>query len=757
MSNEKGNTSWSQWLGRIIFFFPFQLVLAQIKKNIVLLSIWIILFGFISKKLGLGFGIPYLFLYPEFLGKVDFTSHIILGFACGGFIMAFNISSYILNAYSFPIIATLSRPFFKFCVNNFMIPVSFLLFYIYFLFDFQLNTQFEPPLTVASNMLGFIIGNIVFIVLSLTYFFSTNRSVFELLKLADNKNPEKKSQNLARGFFYRLDNLTNKMYRVSEFRVETYLAHPFKIGLARGSEHYDNHTLRMVFSQNHINASVFEALVILTIIILGVFRDNDAFQIPAGASIFAMFSMLIMIFSALYSWLKEWSTIVLLALIVMMSYWSGESLNSLNKAYGLDYDHGYVDYTARNIKGHNDDSTIVKNDVFTHLQILENWKKKNQIIQGVEKPKIVFVNVSGGGLRSSLWSYYALAHLDSMSNSNFLDQIYLITGSSGGTLGAAYLRELHYRRNNGKNIHLTATKYVNNISKDLLNPIVFTIAVHDLYFRFDQYFGDEPIRDRALAFEKQFHTNTEHILDKTLRDYIKPEADAEIPMIVLAPTILNDARKLIISSQPSSFLTNKLPFGKIKNDYAYESIEFTRFFKEQSPYNLKYSSALRMNATFPYILPNVSLPTNPPIEVVDAGVRDNFGMDITLQYFSVFRDWIKENTSGVVIIQLRDLFKIDERSTGLPSNFKEENSPLTAIFGNVTNVHNYIQDNLLLQSSIWSETPVEVINLQLKDPDEDKISLSWHLTKKEKNRIMEAIHLPENKQSILQLRSTLGF
>ncbi len=742
---------------RVIYFFPVQLLIAQFKKNFILLLFWGFLFGAISSNLGVGFGIPYLFLYPEFLGTVDFTSHLILGFACGGFIMAYNISTYILYGYSFPIIATLARPFFKFCVNNFIIPVTFFLSYIYFLVDFQLNSQFESTMTVSTNVLGFALGNTIFIIISLTYFFSTNRSIFEILNISEASDPEKQSKNLARGFFYKLDNASKKMHRVSEFRVETYLINPFKIGLARGSKHYETYTLQMVFSQNHINASVFETVVIATIIILGIYRDKEIFQIPAGASAMATLAMIVMAFSAIYSWLKEWSTIVLIVLILIGVYLASANIDSFNKAYGIDYKQQPTPYTSKNIYAHNNDSAQVKKDIFSHLEILENWKKKNQIIQNTEKPKLVFVNVSGGGLRSGMWSYYTLAHLDSVFDNKFLDHTHLITGSSGGMLGAAYVRELHGRRKKGKNIHLKADKYIANISKDLLNPIIFTTAVHDLYFRFDHFFREDEIRDRAYAFEKQFHKNTNFILDKKIRDYTKPEADSDIPLLILSPTILNDSRKLIIAAQPSAFLANKGGTISAQNDYTPENIEFTRFFKNHNPYDLKFSSALRMNATFPYILPNVSLPSEPLIQVLDAGIRDNFGTDITLQYLSIFKDWIKENTSGVVVVQIRDLFKNDVQKGGEPSNFRKNPSTIGTIYTNLTNTHNYSQDNAIQEIVKWTDLPIEVVSLQMKNVDEDKISLSWHLTRKEKNRIKNSMHLKENINSIIRIKELMGY
>src|SRR6185436_20385349 len=115
---------------RFFYSFPIQLFIVLLKKNHLLLLYWIIMFGWITGSISNTFGIPYLFLDPEYMGYVGFSSFFIMGFASGCFIMVFNISSYIVNGFRFPFIATLARPFLKFSLNNFIIPVLFVVVYL---------------------------------------------------------------------------------------------------------------------------------------------------------------------------------------------------------------------------------------------------------------------------------------------------------------------------------------------------------------------------------------------------------------------------------------------------------------------------------------------------------------------------------------------------------------------------------------------------------------------------------------------------
>ena len=56
-----------------------------------------------------------------------------------------------------------------------------------------------------------------------------------------------------------------------------------------------------------------------------------------------------------------------------------------------------------------------------------------------------------------------------------------------------------------------------------------------------------------------------------------------------------------------------------------------------------------MSASFPYITPNVNLPSEPSLEIMDAGLADNFGVSDAVLFLYNFKDWISENTSGVIV------------------------------------------------------------------------------------------------------------
>jgi hypothetical protein len=168
---------------QMVYFFPLQLFLLHIKRNHVLILFWLMLAMFITGQAGKTYGVQFLFLDPEYMGRVDFWSFLILGFAMGGFIMAFHIASYTLNATKFPFLATLSRPFFKYSFNNSLIPTLFVGLYLYCIITFQLDNELvvlEEQTEVRRRLMwevgGFIGGILLFMIPGYMYFIALSRA-----------------------------------------------------------------------------------------------------------------------------------------------------------------------------------------------------------------------------------------------------------------------------------------------------------------------------------------------------------------------------------------------------------------------------------------------------------------------------------------------------------------------------------------------------------------------------------------------------
>src|SRR5206468_2542533 len=108
------------------------------------------------------------------------------------------------------------------------------------------------------------------------------------------------------------------------------------------------------------------------------------------------------------------------------------------------------------------------------------------------------------------------------------------------------------------------------------------------------------------------------------------------PSLIVSPMILEGTQQLLISNLNLEGMAGGL-----------------EFFKQFRRAPLKLSTALRMNAAFPFVSPAVNLPTDPPRRVLDAGYKENYGVELATEWLEKHRQWLSKNTSGVILIQIR--------------------------------------------------------------------------------------------------------
>jgi len=89
------------FLTRFWFSLPIQLILLNIRKNHLLILLWLLHIGIVSDAIGSMMGLSYLFLEPEYINRTNVWSLFILGITLGGFAMPYHITCYILDAHRF--------------------------------------------------------------------------------------------------------------------------------------------------------------------------------------------------------------------------------------------------------------------------------------------------------------------------------------------------------------------------------------------------------------------------------------------------------------------------------------------------------------------------------------------------------------------------------------------------------------------------------------------------------------------------------
>jgi hypothetical protein len=337
----------------------------------------------------------------------------------------------------------------------------------------------------------------------------------------------------------------------------------------------------------------------------------------------------------------------------------------------------------------------------------QEWKRDRR--SRAKKPKLVVVSVSGGASRSAYWCAVVLDRLSSTLGPTFNRSVRIITGTSGGMLGTAHYVERLYRGTMGSSTGKGS--WVDEVRVDSLVRLAPYIALCDLPRSFlprlvehRRHDGSVKEYDRGTKLEDDWC----YLGDRALQEYAFLERNGDIPSLIFSPMILEDGRLLLISNldlrevaHPQKTISRiHVPLGseyawnselccnetelrlmpmsvgsKIAQNvdgtrvlpYSLSGLEFYKLFPLATRFRV--ATAVRMNATFPYISPAVSLPTDPPRHIVDAGYYDNYGIQVSTSWLQMNREWLIENTSGVLLIQIRDglseldRFETDDHST----------------------------------------------------------------------------------------------
>ncbi|WP_165225486.1 patatin-like phospholipase family protein [Aquisphaera insulae] len=322
--------------------------------------------------------------------------------------------------------------------------------------------------------------------------------------------------------------------------------------------------------------------------------------------------------------------------------------------------------------------------VESRTRILENWRRNlADARSGARKPILVVVATGGGALRAGLWTASVLEAL-AREVPEFPEHVRFVTGASGGMVGAAGFVTTHQDRISrareaeaGAADPRSPRPAVDCFASDYLSPIARQFILRDVplfIFPWRQRY------DRGHALEDAL-TSPDGIpgLSRTFDDLREDERAGRLPSIIFSPMLVEDGRRLLISNldladiavfdgdstlseDPREIVElieakaavklprrDRLEFRRIN---AISAIELFRLFPRARD-RLRVVTAVRMNATFPFVTPAGVLPTEAPRQVVDAGYYDNYGVDLATSLLFSHREWILRNTSGVLLVQIR--------------------------------------------------------------------------------------------------------
>ncbi len=390
-----------------------------------------------------------------------------------------------------------------------------------------------------------------------------------------------------------------------------------------------------------------------------------------------------------------------------------------------------------------------------------------------KKPMILIV-ASGGGIRAAAWTFLVMSELEARFAEEgipFPYHVRLITGASGGMLGASYyVRSLkapdamHWGDNRRAEMVGPGGRF-DKLTQDWLTPIVERLVTNDVPGFFSPFASPT---DRGVALEQAWSKKLDGELDMSFEKISEREQAGWCPSIVFSPMMIEDGRRLLISNLDMRYPVSNDghlldyeqtgPGADLNRNYSHEALELFRLFPQMHE-RFAISTAIRMSASFPFLSPAVSLPTKPRRRVVDAGYFDNYGVSLAAAFLfsGKNREWFQENVSKIAIVQIRDGASDDERrlevipdakrKKGIDSllsrSLEEFTSPLEGMSSGRVGTCSFRNDALLeLLSSYFESQRREpgsgkipqaqryftVVNFEFPN----QVSLSWHLSKGEK-------------------------
>ena len=187
-------------------------------------------------------------------------------------------------------------------------------------------------------------------------------------------------------------------------------------------------------------------------------------------------------------------------------------------------------------------------------------------------------------------------------------------------------------------------RVVAGLERESLSPVARWTAVPDLL----SMLCPVPLsHDRGRVLEPAWERNTspkgreaDSPLFAPFRGLAEGERNGWRPSLILSPMIVPNPRPMLISNLDLKDLNRHELFKIFANETGYDAD------------HLKISTAVRMNAAFPLVTPAVSLPTDPPRRVVDAGYFDNYGVSVAAAWVTHNLHWLSENTGGVLLVQI---------------------------------------------------------------------------------------------------------
>lgn len=397
--------------------------------------------------------------------------------------------------------------------------------------------------------------------------------------------------------------------------------------------------------------------------------------------------------------------------------------------------------------------------------VLDHW-----IAEYGARGPLVVVAADGGGVRAATWTMSVLTQLEADFRGSFPEQVRFLAGASGGMLGATYYLGSLQPPASGPERHrapsgevLDRAALLKGVTDDSLTPLANRLVLHDLLPGF-AYAG----HDRGDAIQQAWEKSTRGVLGASVRSLQRGEVEGWRPSLVLSPMIVEDGRRLFISNLD---LENLATEATPQRNLSRGAIEFGRMFRDAA--DLHLGTAVRMSATFPYVMPAIEIPTSPALRTVDAGYYDNHGVNLAAFWLLDHAEAIRKHVPRVILIEipgglatLAKLGPCNARRSWLAGGLWALTTPIEGILSGRDAVSAYDNDELIeiLSSTLNTpDNPERFQSIAFEPPytvpgcapcarPDDEVPLSWYITPRDAQLLSEGMDSADNRANRATLR-----
>ncbi|MFQ5934662.1 MAG: patatin-like phospholipase family protein, partial [Dehalococcoidia bacterium] len=326
-------------------------------------------------------------------------------------------------------------------------------------------------------------------------------------------------------------------------------------------------------------------------------------QLPALAYLLVLLMLLVSLLSGTSFFLDRFRLPLLLSLIL----WSFLS-------YGLNTDHTFP---VRAVRPYG-------LDIPSAGESIEPWLAGEEGA-GREKPTLLVVCASGGGIQASAWTARLLTWLQEDLGEPFTRSIRLISSVSGGSLGTLYFLEA-FEKKRGAPAPESLETIRRASSSSSLSATAWGLVFPDFQRAFFRFFVN-PATDRASAMEQAWRLAlrlpNRRPIDTRLSQWTAQVRAGELPATVFNSFIVETGQRMLFNTVDISMTRRARTFAKLYGQGRALDVD------------IDVITAARLSATFAYVTPIAraqwqgAQPATRQLatdHLADGGYFDNFGV-----------------------------------------------------------------------------------------------------------------------------------